>query len=115
MLPQPLRSVVATRRVTTSISSSGLAAARDSVRRNSAHPPPRDFQFPQDENPTLAEPHWKPRLLDYIYVSFTNAIAFSPTDVMPLTRRVKMMMLAGSAVSATTLLLVAARAVNILR
>ena len=85
------------------------------VRRDSAHPPSRDFQFPQDENPTLAEPYWKPRLLDYMYVSFTNAIAFSPTDVMPLTRRVKMMMLTEAAISAITVLLVAARAVNILR
>jgi hypothetical protein len=50
-----------------------------------------------------------------VYVSFTNAIAFSPTDAMPLTRRVKMMMLVESAISATTVLLVAARAVNILR
>jgi hypothetical protein len=49
-----------------------------------------------------------------VYVSFTNAIAFSPTDAMPLTRRVKMMMLTESAISATTVLLVAARAVNIL-
>lgn len=56
-----------------------------------------------------------PRLADYVYVSFTNAVAFSPTDVMSLTRRVKMMMLAEAAVSAMTTLLVAARAVNILR
>ena len=47
--------------------------------------------------------------------SFTHAVAFSPTDVMSLTRRVKMMMLAEAAVSAMTTLLVAARAVNILR
>jgi hypothetical protein len=46
---------------------------------------------------------------------FTNSVAFSPTDVMSLTRRVQMMMLAGAAVSAMTTLLVAARAVNILR
>jgi hypothetical protein len=46
---------------------------------------------------------------------FTNAVAFSPTDVMSLIRRVKMMMLAGAAVSAMTTLLVAAWAVNILR
>jgi uncharacterized membrane protein len=85
------------------------------IRRRKPHPPPRDFQFPQDENPTLAEPAWHPRLADYVYVSFTNAIAFSPTDVMPLTRRVKMMMLTESAISAVTVLLVAARAVNILR
>jgi hypothetical protein len=84
------------------------------IRRSRPDPPPRDFQFPQDENPRLAEPDWYPRLADYVYVSFTNAIAFSPTDAMPLTRRVKMMMLTESAISATTVLLVAARAVNIL-
>src|SRR4029077_15200235 len=84
------------------------------IRRNSSDPPFRDFQFPQDENPALAEPGWRPRLADYVYVSFTNSIAFSPTDVMPLTRRVKMMMLTESAISASTVLLVAARAVNIL-
>lgn len=85
------------------------------IRRREPDPPPHDFQFPQDENPKLAEPKWRPRLADYVYVSFTNAIAFSPTDAMPLTRRVKMMMLTESAISATTVLLVAARAVNILR
>ena len=85
------------------------------IRRRAPDPPPHDFQFPQDENPTLAEPDWHPRLADYVYISFTNAIAFSPTDAMPLTRRVKMMMLVESAISATTVLLVAARAVNILR
>jgi hypothetical protein len=85
------------------------------IRRLSPDPPPRDFQFPQDENPALAEPSWLPRLADYIYISYTNSIAFSPTDSMPLKRRAKMMMLAESAISATTVLLVAARAVNILR
>ncbi len=85
------------------------------MRRLAPHPRSRDFQFPQDENPTLAELGWHPRLADYVYISFTNAIAFSPTDAMPLTRRAKMMMLAESAISATTVLLVAARAVNILR
>jgi hypothetical protein len=60
------------------------------IHRSRPDPPPRDFQFPQDENPRLAEPNWYPRLADYVYVSFTNAIAFSPTDAMPLTRRVKM-------------------------
>jgi hypothetical protein len=47
-------------------------------RRREPDPPPRDFQFPQDENPTLAEPGWYPRLADYVYTSFTNAVAFSP-------------------------------------
>jgi hypothetical protein len=85
------------------------------IRRREPDPPPPDFQFPQMENPQLAEPRWHPRLFDYMYVSFTNAIAFSPTDSMPLTRWAKALMLVESAASAITVLLVAARAVNILK
>jgi uncharacterized membrane protein len=73
-----------------------------------------DFQFPQDENPGLARDGWYPRLWDYFYVSVTNASAFSPTDVMPLTRTAKALMAAESMLSVVTVLLVAARAVNIL-
>jgi hypothetical protein len=73
-----------------------------------------DFQFPQDENPQLAREGWAPRLMDYFYVSLTNAMAFSPTDSMPLTRPAKTLMAAESTLSAVTILLVAARAVNIL-
>jgi len=85
------------------------------VKRGQPNPPPPDFQFPQMENPELAAPGWYPQLVDYIYVSFTNSVAFSPTDAMPLTRRTKLMMLSESAVSALTILLVAARAVNIFK
>jgi len=85
------------------------------VRRLQADPPPPDFQFPQMENPQLAQPGWRPDLVDYMYISFTNSIAFSPTDAMPLTRRAKLMMLAESGISSLTVLLVAARAVNIFR
>jgi hypothetical protein len=74
-----------------------------------------DFQFPQDENPELAAPDWEPRLLDYGYVALTNATAFSPTDVMPLSRRAKLLMAIESTVSITTVLVVAARAVNVLK
>ena len=73
-----------------------------------------DFQFPQDENPQLAPEDWTPRLWDYLYIALTNATAFSPTDAMPLTRPAKRLMAAESALSAVTVLLVAARAVNIL-
>ena len=73
-----------------------------------------DFQFPQDENTELAREGWAPRLWDYFYVSLTNAMAFSPTDVMPLTRPAKSLMAAEASLSAITILLVAARAVNIL-
>lgn len=85
------------------------------VRRLQRDPPPPDFQFPQMENPQLAAPGWYPQLVDYIYVSFTNSIAFSPTDAMPLSRWAKLLMLSESGVSAITILLVAARAVNIFR
>jgi hypothetical protein len=82
-------------------------------RRIQPDPPPPDFQFPQMENPQLAAPGWGPELVDYLYVSFTNSIAFSPTDAMPLSRWAKLLMLSESALSALTILLVAARAVNI--
>ena len=85
------------------------------VSRVGANPPPRDFQFPQMENPELAAPGWRPHFVDYMYVSFTNSIAFSPTDSMPLTRWAKLLMLLESGVSALTILLVAARAVNIFK
>jgi len=73
----------------------------------------RDFQFPQDENPQLASLAWYPRLEDYTYVAFTNAIAFSPTDAMPLTRWAKVLMTLESALSVIAILVVAARAVNV--
>ena len=73
-----------------------------------------DFQFPQDENPTLASKGWRPQAWDYMYVSLTNSIAFSPTDAMPLTLRAKATMGLESFISAVTVLLVAARAVNVL-
>jgi hypothetical protein len=85
------------------------------VRRLRPDPPPPDFQFPQMENPQLAAPHWRPELVDYVYVSFTNSIAFSPTDAMPLSRWAKLMMLFESSISSLTILLVAARAVNIFK
>ena len=74
-----------------------------------------DFQFPQMENPKLAQPGWRPRYIDYLYVALTNAAAFSPTDAMPLTRTAKVLMSIESLLSMVTVIVVAARAVNILR
>ena len=61
-----------------------------------------------------AQRGWYPRLVDYLYVSFTNSLAFSPTDAMPLTRLLKLAMLSEASISSITVLLVAARAINIL-
>lgn len=75
----------------------------------------QDFLFPQMTSPELAPPDWEPAFADYFYLSFTNATAFSPTDVMPLSRWAKMAMLVQSAVSLSIGALVIARAVNILK
>jgi uncharacterized membrane protein len=74
-----------------------------------------DFQFVQMVSPHLAPPGWEPTFGDYLYLSFTNAAAFSPTDVMPLSRWAKMAMTVQSAISIVTVALVVARAVNILK
>lgn len=74
-----------------------------------------DFLFPQMTTPDAAPPDWEPAFLDYLYVSYTNATAFSPTDTMPLSRWTKMLMLAQSAIALGTVALVIARAVNVLK
>lgn len=74
----------------------------------------QDFLFPQHQNETYKHPEWKPTFVDYLYVSATNAMAFSPTDTMPLSRRAKILMLLQATVSLVAIALVAARAVNIL-
>jgi hypothetical protein len=84
------------------------------VARALALKPFPDFQFVQMTSPELAPPNWEPTFADYFYLSFTNASAFSPTDVLPLSHWAKMLMLVQSAVSLLTVALVIARAVNIL-
>jgi hypothetical protein len=76
-----------------------------------AHP---DFLFPQMSDPRWAPEDWTPGFVDYLYVSFTNATAFSPTDTMPLTWTVKLLMTVQALASLLTIGLVVARAVNIL-
>jgi hypothetical protein len=88
---------------------SGGAAAR-------AHNAPAhavDFAFPQQMTPSLAPAHWRPRFIDYLYLGFTNATAFSPTDAMPLAPRAKVTMAVQALISLVILGLVIARAVNV--
>jgi uncharacterized membrane protein len=70
-----------------------------------------DFEFPQDARQRAG---WSPRLSDYLYVSLTNAIAVSPTDTMPLTRRAKGLVAVESLISYAVVILVVARAVIVL-
>jgi uncharacterized membrane protein len=74
-----------------------------------------DFLFPQMATPAAAPASWSPRFLDYLYLAFTNATAFSPTDTLPLTLWAKALMLVQSVASLLTVVFVAARAVNILQ
>jgi hypothetical protein len=75
-----------------------------------------DFLFVQmSDGAQFAPPGWKPRLVDYLYTSLTNATAFSPTDTMPLTPVAKWLMAIQSVTALTTIGLVVARAVNILQ
>ncbi len=73
---------------------------------------PPDFAFTQQMSPELAPPGWRPVFLDYLHLGFTNATAFSPTDVMPLTLRGKYAMLVQATVALALFALVVARAVN---
>jgi hypothetical protein len=73
-----------------------------------------DFLFPQMDVRHVAPDQWEPRFLDYLYVSITNVMAFSPTDTMPLTQRAKAMMSVQALVAVSTIALVFARAVNVL-
>jgi hypothetical protein len=74
-----------------------------------------DLAFPAQLNPGVAPPGWHPEFFDYLYLGFTNATAFSPTDVMPIARWGKLAMTVQSVASLTILGLVIARAVNILQ
>jgi hypothetical protein len=84
-----------------------------SMRRLPSHRKP-DFLFPQMSTPG-SSPGWSPTFMDYLYTSFTNSTAFSPTDTMPLTQWAKFLMMLQSLASLLTVALVLSRAVNILK
>ncbi|MBD9373605.1 hypothetical protein IB238_13340 [Rhizobium sp. ARZ01] len=73
-----------------------------------------DWLFPQMASPEVALPNWQPKYVDYLALAFNTATAFSPTDVLPLSRRAKALMMLESVISLLTLVIVAARAVNVL-
>lgn len=83
------------------------------ARANARHLHP-DFLFAAMTVPELTPKDWEPEFVDYLYLSFTNAAAFSPTDTLPLSRWAKLAMMVQAAISITVLALVIARAVNIL-
>ena len=83
------------------------------ARTNNANIRP-DWLFPQTDAPEDAPPDWRPTYVDYLFLAFTTATAFSPTEAMPMTSRAKMLMMLQSAISLVTIVVVASRAINIL-
>jgi uncharacterized membrane protein len=83
-------------------------------RRAAGHDGQPDFLFPQMSDDRVEPRNWRPKFIDYLYVSLTNATAFSPTDTMPLTPMAKMVMGVQSLVSLVTIGLIVSRAINIL-
>jgi hypothetical protein len=73
-----------------------------------------DWIFPQEGVPDDFQRDWRPSFVDYLFIGFTTATAFSPTDALPLSRRAKLLMMAQSLISLVTIIAVAARAINTL-
>ena len=84
-----------------------------SVRASNSSVKP-DWVFPQPAKPEDLPPDWRPLFLDYLYLGYNTATAFSPTDALPLTSRAKVLMMLQSIISLVTIIAVAARAINIL-
>jgi hypothetical protein len=83
------------------------------ARANNAGTRP-DWLFPQAGAPEDAPPDWRPTFVDYLFLGFSTATAFSPTDALPMTSRAKMLMMLESTMSLGTIVVVASRAINIL-
>jgi hypothetical protein len=75
---------------------------------------PPSFAFPENATPELAPAGWRPAYPDYLYLAYTNATAFSPTDTLPVRRWAKLTMMVQSTTSLVIAILVLARAINIL-
>ncbi len=73
-----------------------------------------DWLFPQVGAPKDVPRNWRPMFVDYLFLGFTTATAFSPTDALPVTSRAKMLMMFEGTISLVTIVVVASRAINIL-
>lgn len=80
-----------------------------------AVPPPNDFLFPQYNLTSAKFAAWQPQYLDYLFLAFTTTTAFGPTDTLPLTHRAKMLMMLQASLSLIIIVVLAGRALSILR
>jgi hypothetical protein len=82
--------------------------------RAEARDPYPDFLFPQMTDERYVREGWSPNYFDYLYTSFTNSIAFSPTDTLPLSRWAKFLMMIEALISSVVVILAISRSINIL-
>ena len=82
--------------------------------RAAGAPIPPSFAFPENATPELAPVGWQPAYPDYLYLAYTNATAFSPTDTLPVRRWAKLTMMVQASLSLVIAILVIARAINVL-
>lgn len=82
------------------------------VARMEGLPLPKDFLFPQQGADGMEK--WQPALLDYLFTAYTNIIAFSPTDTMPLSHRVKGLFIVQSSTAVVTIVVTLSRAINLI-
>jgi hypothetical protein len=82
-------------------------------RANNARKRP-DWIFPQENAGEFVPAEWRPAFVDYLFLAFCTATAFSPTDAQPITSRAKVLMMLESTISLVTIAAVASRAINIL-
>ena len=73
-----------------------------------------DWLFAQMTVPSKVPSDWRPTFVDYFFLAFSTATAFSTTDTVPLTARAKLLMMLEALVSMVTLVVIASRAINVL-
>ncbi|MCW1966667.1 MAG: DUF1345 domain-containing protein [Anaerolineae bacterium] len=93
-----------------------LIDAEHAQANDTAAPPKRwEFLFPQRAGEIIGWGNWQPRFFDYLFLAFTTATAFSPTDTAPLSRRAKVLIMLQAIISLIVVAVLAARAINILK
>jgi hypothetical protein len=106
--------LVAVKGITATVLLGRGAAIWFEAERAAGSPIPPSFAFPENATPELAPAGWRPAYPDYLYLAYTNATAFSPTDTLPVRRWAKLTMMVQSTLSLVIAILVLARAINIL-
>ena len=85
-----------------------------SVARAERLPGAPDFLFPREETDHELLPAWRPTFVDYLYLGFCTAAAFTPAEAMPMTSRAKLLMMAEGLIALITVLAIASRAIGLL-